>query len=141
MKESCWKPVYKKARSDKGITPEPKGYRGMSKQCKPSFNNVTVLAFSSTVLLMCVRTRHMMRYSKFLKEGTKIPILTTPIRLNMNNFVIQQTLNMCLKLHEDMKHIRFALNQVKPSKATKSINETDIIVVTTNRSLGRPPYI
>ena len=40
-----------------------------------------------------------------------------------------------------MEHIRFALNKIKPSKATKSIDETDIIVVTTNRSLRVTPYI
>ena len=48
---------------------------------------------------------------------------------------------MCLELHENMKHIRFALKKIKPSKATESIYETDIIVVPTNRSLGIAPHI
>jgi hypothetical protein len=37
-----------------------------------------------------------------------------------------------------MEHIRFALNQIKPGKATVGINETDIVIMTTHRGLGRP---
>ena len=59
----------------------------------------------------------------------------------MDNFVLKQSFNMCLKLHKDMKHIRFVLNKINPSKATESIDETDIIVVTTNRSLGIAPHV
>ena len=59
----------------------------------------------------------------------------------MNNFVLEKTFNMFLKLNKNIKHIRFAFNKVKPGKATISINETDIVIMTTDRSLSRTPYI
>ena len=46
-----------------------------------------------------------------------------------------------MKLHENIEHIRFALNKIKPGKATISINETDIVIVATDRRLGRTPGI
>jgi hypothetical protein len=59
----------------------------------------------------------------------------------MANFVVKLTLNMGLKLNEDIKNIRLAFKEVKPREVTISINKTHIIIVTTNRSLGRPPHI
>jgi hypothetical protein len=82
-----------------------------------------------------------MRNSKLAKECVEVAILAPPIRLNMNNLMLEKSFNMLLKLNKYIKHIRFALNEIKPSKATISINETHIIVVTTNRGLGRTPYI
>lgn len=97
--------------------------------------------FRRTVLPMCMWARHALRDPKFLKEGIKIAILTTPIELNMNNFFFEKILNMCLKLKKKIEHIRFALKKIKPSKATISINKTDIIIRATGRSLGRTPHI
>ena len=59
----------------------------------------------------------------------------------MNNFVLEKTFNMFLKLNNNIKHIRFAFNKIKLGKATISINETDIIIVTTDKSLRMIPYI
>jgi hypothetical protein len=78
---------------------------------------------------------------KLLEERIEIAILATPIRLYVNNFMLEKTFNMLLKLYKNIEHIRFALNEIKPCKATISINETDIIVMATNRSLSRTPYI
>jgi hypothetical protein len=88
-----------------------------------------------------MRTRHMVQDPKFLEKSIEVVILTTPIRLNTNDFGLEETLNMCLKLQENIKHIRFALDKIKPSKATISINETFIIVMTTDRCLSMTPYI
>ena len=82
-----------------------------------------------------------MSYPKRLKERVEVAILAPPIRLDMNNFVLEKTFNMFLKLNKNIKHIRFAFNKVKPGKATISINETDIVIMTTDRSLSRTPYI
>ena len=78
---------------------------------------------------------------KRLEKRVEVAIFTTPIRLDMDNFMLEKAFNMFLKLNKDIKHIRFTLNKIKPSKATVSINETDIIIMTTNRGLGRAPYI
>jgi hypothetical protein len=59
----------------------------------------------------------------------------------MNNFVLEKTLNMCLKFKKHIEHIRYSLKKVKPSEATICINETDIIFMTTDGHLGRAPYI
>ena len=78
---------------------------------------------------------------KRLEEGVEVAILATPVRLNMNNFMLEKTFNMFLKLNDNIKRIRFTLNKIEPSKMTVSIHKTNIIVMTTDRSLGRAPYI
>jgi hypothetical protein len=70
---------------------------------------MTVLAFSSTILLMCMRTSNTMSYPMSLKEGVKITVFTLPIRLDMNNFSFEEALNMCLELKKDSEHIRLTL--------------------------------
>jgi hypothetical protein len=50
----------------------------------------------------------------------------------MKNFMLKETLNMCLELKKDIEHIRFTLNKINPSKLTININRTDIIIVATN---------
>src|SRR3989337_863536 len=59
----------------------------------------------------------------------------------MNDFVTEQSLNMHLELQENIKHIRLTFKKIKPSEPTVSINETDIVIMTTNRCLGTTPYI
>ena len=78
---------------------------------------------------------------KRLKEGVEVAILATPVRLNMNNFVLEKAFNMFLKLNKNVKHIRFTFDKIKPGKAAVSINKTDIVIMTTNRSLSRTSYI
>jgi hypothetical protein len=88
-----------------------------------------------------MRTRHMVRDPKFLEKPVEVLILATPIRLNSNDFCFEKTLNMGLELQENIEHIRFTLDKIKPSKATVSINETDIVIMTTDRCLSVTPYI
>ena len=59
----------------------------------------------------------------------------------MNDFVTEQMLNMRLELQENIKHIGLAFKEIKPSEPAICINETDIVVMTTNRGLGMAPYI
>jgi hypothetical protein len=102
---------------------------------------MTMLTFSGAILLMCMRTRHTVRDPKLIKKRIEVVIFTPPIGLNMKNFMLKETLNMCLKLNKNIEHIRFPLNKIKPSEPTISINKTDIIIVATNRRLGMTPYI
>jgi hypothetical protein len=83
----------------------------------------------------------MMRDPKRLEKGVEVAILTTPIRLNMNNFMLEKAFNMFLKLNKYIKHTKFALNEIKPSKATASINETNIVTMATNKGLSRTAVI
>jgi hypothetical protein len=66
----------------------------MSKKSEASLNDVTVLALNHTVLLMCMRTRHTMRNSQFGKESIEVAIFTPPIRLNINDLMLEKTLNV-----------------------------------------------
>src|SRR4051812_22189022 len=102
---------------------------------------MTVLMLSCTVLLMCVRTRDTMHNSKLVKEVIEIVVFTVPIGLHMNNFMVKQAFDMRLQLQENIKHIKFALKKLEPGETTVSINKTDIVIMTTNRSLGMAPYI
>jgi hypothetical protein len=113
----------------------------MRKKSYASFNNVTVFTLSYAILLVSMRTSYTMSNAMLLKERTKITVLTPPVGLNINNFLLEEPLYMTLELQEDIKHIRLAFQQINPCKATISINKTDIIVVTTNRSLGMAPHI
>jgi hypothetical protein len=108
IKEPSGISINQKTRSGKGITPKAKRHRCMSKKCEASFNDVAVLALNRTVLLMCMWARNAMRNPKFAKEGVEVAIFTTPIRLNMNNFVAKESLDMKLELHKHIKHISFA---------------------------------
>jgi hypothetical protein len=59
----------------------------MSEKSKTSFHYMTVLAFSSPVLLMSMRTCYTMYNTKLMEKGVEIAIFAPPIRLNMKNFV------------------------------------------------------
>ena len=139
--ESCRESVNEKSCGGKHITPKLERNGGMGKQSKTSLNYMMMLTLSYTVLLMCMRTRHTMCNSKLIKECIEVVILTPPIGLHMNDFMTEQTLNMHLELQENIKHIRLAFKKIKPSEPTVSINETNIIIMTTNRGLGMAPYI
>ena len=52
----------------KGIIPKIKGYAGMIKKGKTSFNNVTVFTFNDTVLLISVGTKDSMSNTTLVKN-------------------------------------------------------------------------
>jgi hypothetical protein len=95
----------------------------MSKKSKPGFYNVSMLALNSAILLMSMGTSYTMGNAKFMKECVEVAILAPPIVLNMANFLVKLTLNMCLKLNKDIKNIRLAFKKVKPCEATININK------------------
>jgi hypothetical protein len=71
-----------------------------------------MFTLSSTVLLMSMWAGNTMRNPNFLKEGIKFDILATLVRLHMNNFVVEKTFNMILKLNKDIEDITLALNKI-----------------------------
>ena len=108
MEKSSGSSIDQKTRSGKSITPKPKRHRSMSKKSEASFNDVAVLALNRAVLLMCMWARNAMRNPQFAKEGVEVAIFATPIRLNMNDLVAKESLDMKLELHKHIKHISFA---------------------------------
>ena len=83
----------------------------------------------------------MMCYAYFLEKGVKFFVLATPICLHANDLMIEETLNVSLKLQEDAKNIRFTFKTIKPCKLAKVINKADIKFKTTRRGARRPPNI
>jgi hypothetical protein len=87
VENTCRQAVNEKTGCKECITPKTKWNRRMSKKCKTSFNDVTMLAFRSTILLMSMRASNTMYDAKLLKERVEVAILAPPIRLNVENFV------------------------------------------------------
>jgi hypothetical protein len=69
---------------------------------------MTMLTLGCAVLLMCMWAGHTVRNPKLIKERVEVAVFTPPVGLNMKYFVLKETLNMRLKLNENIKHIRFA---------------------------------
>jgi hypothetical protein len=51
------------------LIPKFKRHGGISKKSKPDFNNVTMLSFGCTVLLVSMGTGNAMSNTNLLKEG------------------------------------------------------------------------
>jgi hypothetical protein len=58
---------------------------------------------------MSVRTRDLMDNTNLAKEGIKMLIFLTPIRLNKDNFTIKHTLNKGLKFKKVIEDLRFVM--------------------------------
>jgi hypothetical protein len=86
-------------------------------------------------------TRNMMRDASLLEEGVELLVLTTPVGLGSENFLVKQTFNKILKFLKFLKHLRFVLKKIDPSKFTEVINETYIIFIISNGNTSWPPYI
>jgi len=86
-------------------------------------------------------TGYMMGDAHARKEGTQGLIFATPIGLNSTDFSIELSFNKSLKLSKTLKNFRFATQQIYPCEFAMIINETHIVVVSTNRTRRRTPYI
>jgi hypothetical protein len=93
-----------------------------------------MFSFYEPILLMGIGTRNMMRDVGLL-EGVELLVLTTPVGLDSENFLIKQTFNKILKFLEFLKHIRFVLKKINPSKFAEVINETHIIFIISNGNI------
>jgi hypothetical protein len=81
-----------------GFIPKLEWYTSVSKKGETGFNNMTVLAFSRTFLLVGVGTRHKMNYAHFGEELImKFLIFPTLTRLNTFNLSVKKAIDMSLK--------------------------------------------
>jgi hypothetical protein len=113
----------------------------VSKESETSFNKMAMFAFSNTVLLRGMRTRHPMRDANTLKIAIKAVILNTPIRLDNFDFSIEETFNMSLKSIENLLDIRLMFQEIYPTEERIVINKTNIVCIATRRSNSRSPNI
>jgi len=76
-----------------------------------------------------------------IKEGIQSLILTSPIGLHVNNFSGVFSLNMTLKILEDMKDFRLVFEEIDTRISTVIIDKGNIIRVIANRYGSRTPNI
>jgi hypothetical protein len=127
--------------SKKSLIPIFEWHGCICKKGQTNLNNVSMFALSRAILLMCMWTRYKMSYPYSLEEGIKLLILSSPIRLHSNNFLIKETFNMMLKIMKFLKHIRFLFQKIYLSEFAIIINKTHIVLISTKRFRGRAPNI
>jgi hypothetical protein len=96
----------------------------MSEECKPHLHNVVMFLHYNTILLMCMRTRHMMGNSNGSKKEIQFFILSIPIRLNSDDLATSHAFNKLLKFKKVVRHLRNMMKQIDPSKFAIIIIET-----------------
>lgn len=69
---------------------------------------MAMFAFSGSILLMSMRTRHVMIYAYAL-EGVERLILSTPVSLNCTNLTSKLSLDKVLEITKTLKYFRFML--------------------------------
>jgi hypothetical protein len=75
-----------------------------------------------------------MSYTKIFKIlVVKLLIFSTPVRLDMLDFSVKETLNMGLKMNKNALSLSSIMHQIYLGKLSKVINEIYIIFVATNR--------
>jgi hypothetical protein len=79
-----------------------------------------------------MRTGNVMGDSHAGKEGTKSLIFPTPISLYSTDFSIKLSLNKHLKITKTLKNFRLSTQQIDPCEFTMVINETHIVIISTN---------
>jgi hypothetical protein len=76
-----------------------------------------------------------------VKEGIKVIILSTPVRLDRDYFAIKHTLNEGLEFKKIVVNLRLMTQQVCPSKLTIIVNEENIISLAAKRFNSMTPDI
>jgi hypothetical protein len=65
----------------------------VSKKGQTNFDDVSMLPFRRTILLMGMRTRDHMHDTNFGEKGIQFFIFSYPVTLNRDNFAIKESLN------------------------------------------------
>jgi hypothetical protein len=91
-----------------------------------------MFVFRDVILLRCVWACDTVLNALTGDETRQATILAAPARLEGADFSIKEQLNMLLKQMKSFLNIGFALNKVNPSEPTKIIQETNIVLKTTN---------
>jgi hypothetical protein len=123
-------------RREKSLIPKLEGHGSIGKERETNLNNVSMFTLSRSILLMCMRARDKMSNANALEKGIEFLILTPPICLHCNNFLVKETLNKMLKIMKFLKDIRFIFQQIDPCKLAKIINKTNIVFISSNRIRG-----
>jgi hypothetical protein len=102
---------------------------------------MAMFSLGGAILLVCMRTRHMVCDANTLKEGVQFLILTTPIGLHGDDLFVKKAFNMVLEVMETLKNIRLLFEEINPCKFAEIIDKTHIIFVLIDRIGRRAPHI
>jgi hypothetical protein len=100
----------------------------MRDEGQTDFHIVAMFALYGSILLMCMRTEHMMNNAN-IGEGVKLSVFASPIGLNDKNFAMKLSLNKDLKILKLLKHFRFKFNEINPCEFNEIIHKTNIIFI------------
>jgi hypothetical protein len=128
-------------RCKKSFVPKLERHGSIRKKRETNLDNMSMFTLSGAILLMCMRTRNKVSDANALEKRIEFLILTTPIGLHGNNFLIKETFNKMLKIMKLLKNIRFIFQQIDSCELTEIINKTDIVFISPNRIRGWTPNI
>jgi hypothetical protein len=94
------------------------------------FDQMHVLSFYCSILLMSMRIGNKVSNTNFVKEGVKFFILSSPIGLHDNDFLVKKYLNKSLEFIKFLKGFRPKLDEINLSKFAIIINETYVTLIT-----------
>jgi hypothetical protein len=97
--------------------------------------------FHNTILLVSMRIGDTVLYAKCGEMSVEALVLSTPVALDGEDFLVEKTFDMCLELNEDPMNIRFVLNGIDPREVSKVINEANIVATATRWTDGRAANI
>jgi hypothetical protein len=100
-----------------------------------------VFAFSGPILLVGMGAGELMEDAYLAKEGIKMVILSTPIRLERDYFAIKHMLNEGLEFKKILVNLRLMIQQVYPSNLIIIVNEGNIISLAAKRFNSMTPDI
>jgi hypothetical protein len=116
-------------------------YLRLRKERHANINDMSMLSFRSSILLMSMRTRNKVSDANLIKKRIEFLIFTTPDSLYGKNFSIKEPFNKSLKFTKFLKNLRFKLNEINPLKFVVVINKTHIIFIATDRFRSSTPNI
>jgi hypothetical protein len=90
---------------------------------------------------MSMRIGNKVSNTNFVKKGVKLFILSSPVGLHGNDFLVKESLNKGLKFMKFLKDFRPELNEINPHKFVVTINKTYVILIATRIFRGRTPNI
>src|SRR6266540_2252413 len=99
----------------------------MSKKRKPDLYNMTMFSFSCPILLTCIGAGDVVSDADLCKKRVEFLVLSSPVRLDRDNFSVKETLHKSLEFNKFTKNFGFKFQRMDPSKFTVIINETNII--------------
>jgi hypothetical protein len=90
---------------------------------------------------MGMRVGNLVRDADPFKERIQSLIFSSPIRLNSKDFATKLPFGKALEVMKALKYFRFMTQHVNPRKFAVIIDKANIIIMMSNRSGGRAPYI